>query len=47
MKELYGSGCLTLANGRLRVGAHPGHLPGTRPATVASAQEGCVPSGSA
>jgi CRP/FNR family cyclic AMP-dependent transcriptional regulator len=37
MKELYGSGCITLANGRLRVGAHPGHLPGTRPATVASA----------
>jgi CRP-like cAMP-binding protein len=47
MKELYGSGCITLANGRLRVGAHPGHRPGTRPATVASAQEGCVPLGGA
>jgi CRP/FNR family transcriptional regulator, cyclic AMP receptor protein len=39
MKELYGSGCLALDNGRLRVVAHTSHPPGTRPATVASSQE--------
>jgi CRP/FNR family cyclic AMP-dependent transcriptional regulator len=39
MKELYGSGCIALDNGRLRVVAHTGQPPGTLPATVASAQE--------
>jgi CRP/FNR family transcriptional regulator, cyclic AMP receptor protein len=29
MKELYGSGCIALANGRLRVVTHTGHPPGT------------------
>ena len=33
MKELYGSGCLTLDHGRLRVVAHTGHTPDTRPYT--------------
>jgi hypothetical protein len=43
MNELYGSGCLVHANGRLRVGDHTGPPPGPRPSTGASAQEGCVP----
>jgi CRP/FNR family cyclic AMP-dependent transcriptional regulator len=47
MNELYGSGCLVRANGRLRVGDHTGPPPGPRPSTGASAQEGCVPPGGA
>ena len=46
MKELYGSGCLALANGRLHVVARPGHAPGTRPSTgVSSPEERVPPSG--
>jgi CRP/FNR family cyclic AMP-dependent transcriptional regulator len=45
MKELYSSGCVALANGQLRVGAHTGHPPGTLPSTVASSYEGRVPPG--
>jgi CRP/FNR family transcriptional regulator, cyclic AMP receptor protein len=45
MKELYGSGCITLANGRLRVGAHTGYPPGTQPSTGACSQDGRVPPG--
>jgi len=45
MNELYGCGCLARANGRLRVGAHTGPPPGTRPSMGASAQEGRVPPG--
>jgi CRP/FNR family transcriptional regulator, cyclic AMP receptor protein len=47
MKELYGSGCLALANGRLQVVVHTGHVPGTRRSTVASSHEGRVPPGGA
>jgi len=39
MKELYGSGCITLENGRIRVVAHAGHPPGTMPYTVARSHE--------
>jgi CRP/FNR family cyclic AMP-dependent transcriptional regulator len=45
MKELYGSGCIALENGRLRVVAHTGHPPGTRPSPVAISQEGRVLTG--
>jgi CRP/FNR family cyclic AMP-dependent transcriptional regulator len=47
MKELYGSGCITLENGRLRVGAHPSQPPGMRPSTGASSHAGRVPTGGA
>jgi len=36
MKELYGSGCIALENGRIRVVAHTSHRPGALPYTVAS-----------
>ena len=45
MKELYGSGCIALDNGRLRVVAHTGHPPGTLPSTVANSHEGRVLTG--
>jgi CRP/FNR family transcriptional regulator, cyclic AMP receptor protein len=47
MKELYGSGCLALANGRLQVVVHTGRALGTRRSTVASSHEGRVPPGGA
>ena len=40
MKELYGSGCIALANGQIRVVAHAGHPPGALPSTGASSHEG-------
>jgi CRP-like cAMP-binding protein len=43
MKELYGSGGITLANGRLRVGPHTGPPPGTRPSTDACSPGGARP----
>ena len=39
MKEIYGSGCIALANGQIRVVAHAGHPPGAIPYTVARSHE--------
>jgi CRP/FNR family transcriptional regulator, cyclic AMP receptor protein len=39
MKELYGSGCIALENGRIRVVGHAGHPSGTLPYTVTSSHE--------
>jgi CRP/FNR family cyclic AMP-dependent transcriptional regulator len=47
MNELYGSGCLALENGRLRVGTHTSPPPSPRPSTGASSYEGRIPPGGA